>query len=84
MIEYRTDPMHNLYRTFKKAETYLDILNTKFKIKKELKLKSGYEVFKSFQATVTPKQNPRLCFYKATPRKAWSYSQISLLYQDEQ
>ena len=58
MIEYRADPMHSLYEAFKKAEAYLDILNTKAEMQKELELKSGYKAFKSFQATIAPEQNP--------------------------
>lgn len=37
MIEYRADPMRNLYRAFKKAGAYLDVLNAKAKMQKELK-----------------------------------------------
>ena len=58
MIEYRTDPIRSLYEAFKKAEAYLDVLNGKAKMQKELELKSGYEAFKSFQAIITPEQNP--------------------------
>lgn len=60
MIEYKADPMHSLYETFKKAKVYLDILNAKAKIEKKLKLKSGYKVFKSFQAIVGFEQNSQL------------------------
>lgn len=49
---------------------------------KELKLKSGYKAFKTFQAIVASEQNPWLCLYKAALQKAQFYSQPSLLYQD--
>lgn len=55
IIKYKADLMCSFYGVFKKTEVYLDVLNTKAQIQKELKLKSGYEVFKSFQATVAPK-----------------------------
>lgn len=29
MIEYKAEPIHNFYKTFKKAKVYLDILNAK-------------------------------------------------------
>lgn len=58
MIEYKVNLNCSLYRLFKKAEIYLNILNAKVQIKKELKLKSEYKAFKSIQATLTPKQNP--------------------------
>ena len=82
MIEYRADPMRSLYGAFKKAEAYLDVLNAKAEMQKELELKSGYEAFKSFQATIAPEQNPRPRPYEAAPRKAQSYSQPGLPYRD--
>ena len=48
MIKYRADLMCSLYGAFKKAEVYLDILNVKAQMQKELELKSGYEAFKFF------------------------------------
>ncbi len=48
MIKYRANPIRSLYGLFKKAEVYLDVLNAKAKMQKELKLKSGSEAFKSF------------------------------------
>lgn len=82
MIEYRADLNCSLYRVFKKAETYLDILNAKTEILKEFKLKFGYKAFKTFQASIGSEQNPQLCSYKVATRKAQSYSQPSLSYQD--
>lgn len=49
--------MRSLYKTFKKTKTYLDIPSVKAQMQKELKLKSGYNAFKSFQTTVVAKQN---------------------------
>ena len=60
MIEYKANPMRSLYGAFKKAKAYLDVLNAKAQIQKELELKSGYKAFKSFQAIVALKQNPQL------------------------
>lgn len=81
MIKYRADPNRNLYGAFKKAEVYLDVLNAKAQMQKELELESSYKAFKSFQATVASEQNPRLRPYKAAPRKVQSY-QPGLKYQD--
>ncbi len=78
MIEYKANPMRSLYGAFKKAEVYLDVLNTKAQMQKELKLKSGYEAFKSFQATVALQQNPRLRPYEAATRKAQSCFSLSV------
>lgn len=57
MIEYRADLMRSLYEVFQKAKIYLNILNAKVEMQKELKLKSGYKAFKSFQTKVTSEQN---------------------------
>lgn len=81
MIKYRADLMRDLYGAFKKAELYLDMLNAKAQMQKELELKSDYKVFKSFQATVASAQNPRLRPYEAALQKAQSY-QPSLPYQE--
>ena len=54
MIEYRADPMRSLYEAFKKAEAYLNLLNAKAEMQKVFEFKSGYEDFKSFQATIAP------------------------------
>lgn len=56
MIEYRADPNCSFYKAFKKAEKYVKILNAKAKIKKKLKLKSGYKEFRIFQVSVALKQ----------------------------
>lgn len=45
IIEYKTNPIRNLYKAFKKAKTYLNILNAKTIMQRELELKSGYEPF---------------------------------------
>lgn len=74
--------MRSLYGAFKKAEAYLDVLNAKAQMQKELKLKSGYEAIKYYQAAVAPEQNSRLRSYETGPRKAQSY-QPSLRYRDE-
>lgn len=58
IIKYKADSMQNLYRGFKKVETYFDILNTKAQMQKKFKLKSGYKIIKSFQATIASEQNP--------------------------
>lgn len=59
--------MRSLYGAFKKAKAYLDVLNAKAQMQKELELKSGYETFKFFQATVASEQNPQLRPYKTGP-----------------
>lgn len=38
IIEYRADLMHSFYRVYTKVETYLDVLNAKDQMQKELKL----------------------------------------------
>ena len=48
MIEYKAQPTHGLYGTFKKTKTYIDVLNAKVQMQKELDLKSSYKAFKSF------------------------------------
>lgn len=73
IIEYQANPMHSLFGVFKKAEVYFDILNAKTQMQKELKLKTSYKAFKSFQATVFSKQNPWLCPYETGPQKTQSY-----------
>lgn len=55
IIEDRADLMHSLYGAFKKAEIYLDILNTQAQMHKEYEPKSGYKAVKFFQALVIPK-----------------------------
>lgn len=40
--------MRNFYKTFKKTEIYLDVLNAKTQLQKKLELKSNYKAFKSF------------------------------------
>lgn len=82
MIEYRADPNHSLYRAFKKAETYLDVLNVKAEMQKELEWKSSYKAFKTFQAIVASEQNPQLRPYKAASQKAQSYIQPGLSYRN--
>ena len=79
MIEYRTKPTCSFYGAFKKIEVYIDILNTKVQMQKKLDLKSGYEAFKFFYASVTYKQNTQPCSYKTFLCKAQSY-QPSLPY----
>lgn len=61
--------MSSLYEAFKKGEVYLDLLNAKAQIQKELKPKSGYKAFKFFEATITFKQNSGLCLYEIKPQK---------------
>lgn len=48
IIKYRVDPMRSFYGAFKKTEVYLDVLNTKAQMQKELELKSSYKAFKFF------------------------------------
>lgn len=48
MFKYIIDLICNFYEVFKKVEVYLDKLNTKAEIQKQLKLKSNYKTFKSF------------------------------------
>ena len=62
--------MCSLYGAFKKAEAYFDVLNVKAQMQKKLELKSGYEAFKSFQATVASEQNSWLCPYETGLQKA--------------
>ena len=81
MIEYRADPNRSLYGAFKKAETYLDVLNTKAQMQKELELKSGYEAFRSFQASVAPDQTSRPRLHEPVQRKPQSY-QPNLSYRE--
>ena len=63
-IDYRADLMRSLYGALKETEAYFDVLNAKAQMQKELELKSDYKAFKSFQATVFPKHNLRLCPYE--------------------
>ena len=81
IIEYRANPMRSLYGAFKKAKAYFNMLNAKAQMQKKLELKSGYKVFKSFQAAVALEQNPRLRLYETGPQKTQSY-QPSLLYRN--
>ncbi len=81
MIEYRVHPIRSFYGAFKKAEAYLDVLNAKAEMQKELELKFGYGAFKSFQARDAPEQTPRLLLYEAAPCKPQSY-QPDLPYRD--
>lgn len=48
MIEYKAKPIHSFFRTFKKFEAYIDMLNAKPHIQKELVLKFSYKAFKTF------------------------------------
>ena len=73
MIEYRVNPIRSLYIVFQKAKAYFNILNTKAQMQKKLKLKSGYKVFKFFQATAAFEQNLQLRLYKTAPQKAQFY-----------
>lgn len=73
IIEYRAEVTHSLFGAFKKAETYINVLNPKAYIQKKLDLKSGYEAFKTFQALVSHKQNTQTHLYEPTPYKVYPY-----------
>ena len=57
MIEYKAKLTRSFYGVFKRIEAYIDVLNAKVQMQKELNLKSGYKACKSFQASVAHEQN---------------------------
>ena len=52
--------MQSFYKTFKKVEAHIFMLDTKLQIDKKHDQKVEYKVFKSFQTLVTIEQNTRL------------------------
>lgn len=48
LIKYRVELICSLFRVFKKAQAYINVVNAKTQMQKKLDIKSGYKVFKTF------------------------------------